>query len=293
MKKIILSLGVISLFALTANSQTLVNAGFETWKTDTNEFGMPIQEPEGWYTGNLGVSSPDAVSKSSDAHGGSSSVRISPIPFFGSQFPGLLFYEAANTQKLKYLNGYVKTNATIKDTFMISIEYFDSKTQEIEDVLQITSITRSAWTPFNIPISLSSNFNPDSISITILIMGSSGVYGMLDDLSFSNTPIGNAFGTPVTNSIVQRTKLGSLNDRLTPNPVSTVANLSFNLVKPSPVQISITDITGKEIKKLSFSETLNGLQNIEITTDEFVSGIYFYTIETGQGSVSKRFSVIK
>jgi hypothetical protein len=293
MKKIILSLGVMALFSITANSQSLVNAGFETWKTDTNEFGMPVEEPEGWYTGNLGISSPDAVTKSTDAHGGTSSARLIPVTFFGSQMPGLLFYEAANTQKLKYLNGYVKTNATIKDTFLISIEYYNSTTQETEDVIQLTSTARSAWTPFNIPISLSSGFSPDSMYITILVMGSSGVYGMLDDLSFSDTPIGSAFGTPVTNSVVQRTKLGSLNDKLTPNPVNNIANLSFTLVKPSPVQISISDITGKEIKKLSFSETLNGLQNIEITTDEFVSGMYFYTIQTAQGSVSKRFSVLK
>ena len=293
MKKIILSLSILTLFSYTGQAQTLVNAGFETWKTDTNEFGMPVEEPDGWYTGNLGISSPDAVTKSTDAHGGKASARLIPVTFFGSQMPGLLFYEAANTQKLKYLNGYVKTNATIKDTFLISIEYYNSSTQETEDVVQLTSTARSAWTPFNIPIGLSGGFNPDSMYITILVMGSSGVYGMLDDLSFSNTPIGSEFGTPLSGSIVQRNKLISLNDKLTPNPISNVANLSFNLIKQGPVSINILDITGKSVKTILLQDNLTGTQNVSIPTDDLKSGMYIYRIETLQGSVSKRFIVSK
>ena len=251
MKKIITTLSFLLFISLHSQSQIIVNAGFEEWKEDTGILGTPILNPVGWFTGNFGLSSPDAVSQSTDYRGGKYSAKIAPISLFTAALPGILGVDIATTQKSKFLNGYVKSKISANDTFIIGISYLKSSTQETFESAQRATASKSNWTAFNFQIDLPSNFTPDSVSIYVFVMGSMSSYGMLDDLSFSNTSIGTAFGSVVTNAIRPNKRSLAINSSISPNPAKDVANLSFNMTNPSKVEIVIHDVTGKELRRIN------------------------------------------
>lgn len=290
MKKILLASLCSFLLTGAVYAQTITNNGFENWEIDSSDLGTEIENPVGWFAGNLGLSTPDAVSKSTDAHGGSYSAKIAPTTFFGAPFPGVLFYEGASTLKPAYLNGYVKTNSGSKDTFAISLEFYDSKNDESHEVAQICTVPKSAWTPFNIAVNLPSGFSPDSFYISIVVMGN-GAYGMLDDLEFGSTPLGSAFGNSVSMNVNSRPKTVSVSDRFIPNPADKAATLQFEMINPGPVEVVITDLSGKVVEKLSPQGILSGKQSIELNTEKLHQGMYFYTLYTSEGIVTRRFAV--
>lgn len=67
-----------------------------------------------------------------------------------------------------------------------------------------------------------------------------------------------------------------------PNPVIDFANISFLLAHEGSIDLSIFDITGREIKNLWYDNLAKGKQTIRVNTDGFDNGIYFYTITYNQ-----------
>ncbi len=78
-----------------------------------------------------------------------------------------------------------------------------------------------------------------------------------------------------------------------PNPFNPVTNIKFDIPKSSNVKISIFDILGKEISVLVNEELNPGTFEINWDASNFPSGVYFYMIETGDYSESKKMILIK
>ncbi|MES2691724.1 MAG: agmatine deiminase family protein [Bacteroidota bacterium] len=78
-----------------------------------------------------------------------------------------------------------------------------------------------------------------------------------------------------------------------PNPASTKVFIPFYSERQAKALITITDITGKQVKTL---ETLanTGLNEAEVNTDDLNNGIYFYTYTTdGNVIATRKFTVHK
>jgi subtilisin-like proprotein convertase family protein len=78
-----------------------------------------------------------------------------------------------------------------------------------------------------------------------------------------------------------------------PNPFNPTTNIKFDLPKNLFVSLKIFDILGKEVSSLINSEITAGSYNIEWNASQYPSGVYFYKIETGNNTDTKKMLLIK
>jgi len=76
-----------------------------------------------------------------------------------------------------------------------------------------------------------------------------------------------------------------------PNPASTYARFDVMLSQPAMVNVNITNMMGQTIKVLPAKSMSEGSNTVSIDVSSMPSGIYFYTVETGRESVTKKMIV--
>ncbi|MCX6159771.1 MAG: SBBP repeat-containing protein [Ignavibacteriae bacterium] len=78
-----------------------------------------------------------------------------------------------------------------------------------------------------------------------------------------------------------------------PNPFNPVTNIRFSVAKPGDVKISVYDMTGREAAVL-VNENLNaGTYSVDWNAGGYTSGVYFYRMQAGNYSETKRMILIK
>ncbi|MCK5789063.1 MAG: Omp28-related outer membrane protein, partial [Chlamydiia bacterium] len=78
-----------------------------------------------------------------------------------------------------------------------------------------------------------------------------------------------------------------------PNPITSNAQIEFNLIEQSEVTIDIYNILGKKIQQLQDGTMASGLQKVQINTDNLDGGIYFVNITINNNTISKKVNIIK
>jgi len=82
--------------------------------------------------------------------------------------------------------------------------------------------------------------------------------------------------------------------QLSPNPVSgNIANLLINADQSFEAAVRITDAAGRTV---SFQAGLNfpqGESNVELNTEGLANGLYFVSIESGNGRNVRKMSIMK
>jgi len=68
---------------------------------------------------------------------------------------------------------------------------------------------------------------------------------------------------------------------LMPNPVDETATISFNVANSGNVTISIINMLGQEVSRVSSSKVAPGIQTITLGTSELTSGIYLVNVSSG------------
>ena len=95
----------------------------------------------------------------------------------------------------------------------------------------------------------------------------------------------------------QNVGINDINDNvsfaLKPNPAkqSDVLFADFKIIKPSNVNISITDLQGKVVKNVTNQFYVPGQHNIDVSINDLNTGMYLYNISTEFGSATKKFIV--
>ena len=108
---------------------------------------------------------------------------------------------------------------------------------------------------------------------------------------FGNTP-GNEYngGKLIeTKSIIN----GSLEINNYPNPFNPSTNISFTLPQRSNVKLVVYDVLGKEVATLANSVYETGKYDVTFNASNLPSGVYFYSITTAQGTISKKMLLVK
>jgi len=82
-------------------------------------------------------------------------------------------------------------------------------------------------------------------------------------------------------------------DQNYPNPFSSTTTIGYSVPQTSLVNISVSDIYGKEIKVLVNGEKDPGHYNIVFDRQDLVPGIYFYTLRTTGFIQSKKMIIMK
>jgi hypothetical protein len=116
-------------------------------------------------------------------------------------------------------------------------------------------------------------------------LSDSALYHYYHDFQ-SCIPIGIS---PVSNEIPQRYELY----QNYPNPFNPITKLKFQMPKSEFVKLVLFDVTGKEIAALVNEELIPGIYEIDWDASNYPSGVYFYTIVTGNFTQTKKMVLIK
>ncbi|MBX9850295.1 MAG: T9SS type A sorting domain-containing protein [Cytophagaceae bacterium] len=295
MKKLLLS---YLLFTMTfcLNAQ-IPNPGFETWAV-----GMGGDNPADWVSSNAayaifdaftGTSHPPSVIKETPAYAGSYAVKVKNTvgTFMGvtaDTLPGfVLAMSGTDSEGFPYtsrpaaLTGYYKfvqggTGAFPNiDTAVILIGLSKwNTTNDSRDSIAGAYFTiyqnASSYTALNIPLFYLNGLTPDSARIFIFSSFTSGksfpnTALAIDALAFTGT---TGINHPISFSGIQTY----------PNPAKDYIDIN-NI----PLEISIIEIrdfTGRKIKTTAVNSAL-----MKISTLEFTSGIYHYSLLDREGNI--------
>ena len=73
-----------------------------------------------------------------------------------------------------------------------------------------------------------------------------------------------------------------------PNPADEISNVSFILTKSSNVTITLTNMLGEEIMKSELGNVSAGENIYQLNTESINNGLYFVTVKTANGTVTKK-----
>ena len=125
-----------------------------------------------------------------------------------------------------------------------------------------------------------------------------GYYKMLD--GDGNTLFeGGAFPETETASLEGRNtvatdELTSLeNFTLSPNPVSDMMKLSFELAEEMPLNVAVYNTLGQNVKTVAAQTFSAGVQTIDVNAKDLTNGVYYIMIQSGSKQISRKFVVNK
>jgi hypothetical protein len=78
-----------------------------------------------------------------------------------------------------------------------------------------------------------------------------------------------------------------------PNPFNPTTTISFSLPFASHATLKIFDVTGRAVRTLIESPLRSGDHSIEFAADNLATGIYFYRLQTGELSLSRKMTLVK
>jgi hypothetical protein len=78
-----------------------------------------------------------------------------------------------------------------------------------------------------------------------------------------------------------------------PNPFNPVTTIKFNIPNNSYIKLSVFDVTGREIEQLINTELTPGEYSYQFNASNYSSGIYFYRLESGGFSETRKMVIIK
>jgi hypothetical protein len=76
-----------------------------------------------------------------------------------------------------------------------------------------------------------------------------------------------------------------------PNPASDVTRFTVSLEAPQTVSVNVTNLMGQTVITLPAERLSQGTHNINLDVSSLVSGVYFYTLEAGNESITKKMIV--
>lgn len=125
---------------------------------------------------------------------------------------------------------------------------------------------------------------PIAVKQTRVFAGTSGANGGVWWASIPLTGI-----EPISNIIPDKFLL----KQNYPNPFNPSTSIEFQIAKPGFASLKIFDINGKEVSDLVNQNLSPGSYKINFNASEFSSGIYFYTLKTGNFQETRRMVLIK
>jgi hypothetical protein len=82
-------------------------------------------------------------------------------------------------------------------------------------------------------------------------------------------------------------------DQNYPNPFNPVTTINFGIPKSSNVKLAVYDLLGREVQVLVNEFVQAGNHSVDFDASNFSSGVYFYTIRSGDFTDTKKMALIK
>jgi hypothetical protein len=78
-----------------------------------------------------------------------------------------------------------------------------------------------------------------------------------------------------------------------PNPFNPATKITYALPKAGDVELKIYDVLGREVATLVNEVKQAGIYTVEFNASNFASGIYFYTMKSGDFNAVKKMVLVK
>jgi minor extracellular serine protease Vpr len=78
-----------------------------------------------------------------------------------------------------------------------------------------------------------------------------------------------------------------------PNPFNPVTVIRYSLPQMSTVTLTVYDMLGREVKQLVDADMEPGMHTVEFDGSSLSSGLYFYRLDTGSGSIVRKMMLLK
>jgi len=78
-----------------------------------------------------------------------------------------------------------------------------------------------------------------------------------------------------------------------PNPFNARTNINFELAKASRVELAVYDISGAKVATLVNRNFEAGSHQVNWDANTISSGVYYYTLKTGDGEITKKMTLLK
>jgi len=267
------TIALVLIFLTVVNAQEIPNKSFEFWSG-----GDPVD----WLT--TDVSGFDAVSQSSDAYEGSSSVFMQILDA-GTTFVFLPSLQVSDglggigtpvTQRYGSFGGYYKFFPLGNEGFNVQVNMLFNGTLIGSGAFPFGATVN--WTEFIVPIVYITGETPD---LAILFMfladfggqGVVGTNGYVDYVMFgAPTDVEQINGLPEDYSLKQNY----------PNPFNPSTNIEYSIPEESFVELKVFDVLGNEVATLVNEQQQAGVYRADFTADNLPSGMYFARITANE-----------
>lgn len=288
MKKSVLTLTAIIISTVAFSQVQPPNIDFENWETLDGPISNQYEEPSDWSSSNecTALVNQFAVTKSTDAHSGTYSVRMETFAAFGNVKANGIITTAQmiclaagggqeggidyTTEFPDSLVGWYKYAPANSDSAYTQIMFLENNDLDTACFTRLDLHAAADWTRFSVPLCPEVSMgSAEKLSLFFSSSWGDGAQGeaevgsvlFIDDIEFVNAPQGideaesaNTWG-------------------VYPNPVQ--GELNVQVLKGQEANIEILDVTGKLVKKERIGE-----DNHQIDVNQLVTGIYLYQIRS-------------
>ncbi len=285
MKKTLITSLLVSVSFLTINAQTQPpNIDFEDWETLNGPISNQYEEPVGYGTSNecTALINQFAVTKSTDAHSGSYSVRMETFQAFGNVKANgiittaqLVCLAAGGGQEggISYteeypdsLIGWYKYAPANNDSAYSQIMFLSNNDQDTACFTRLDLHEAAEWTRFSVAICPGVMGSAEKLSLFFSSSWGDGGLGQaevgsvlfIDDIEFLTTVGIDEIPTESTWNVY-------------PNPVQ--GELNVQVLRGMQAEIEILDVTGKRLKVQKVNES-----NQTIDLSDLTTGVYVYRL---------------
>lgn len=289
MKQLYSLIAIILTFSLSLSAQNPIpNASFENWAG-----GNPVD----WATSNVpGVVT--NITQSSDARTGSSAARGEVASFSGVPLPPSLIAQPLSTgglipisQKYETLTGYYKMETQGDDAVFVSVEVYAAGGGLIgakNDLLPAVG----SYTQFSLPIDYFQSGDAANARISFTVLAQSGGASTVgsafhvDDLEFMGLvaiePVDAGY-VPQSNELRQNY----------PNPFNPNTTIEFSLHQSEHVVLTVFNALGQEVSRLIDEPLATGVYRSSWESGNLPGGTYFYRLQAGSFTETKKMVLSK
>jgi len=259
--------------------------------------------PQPWFFGNFVTSSSDTTEKVAQSNswltgfqpGNRNWLITTPVAINDSGT--LLTWESAPAQVGLYQDGYTAlisstdtTLASFTDTIVHYRQNINDDPSQFSSGLDHTAFDPNPDTTqgFDFGKLQADTFNldayiGDTIYVAFLHDSDDDFVLAIDDVMITSPlPTGAQARHQSINSV-----------QVFPNPVESTARLHYSISQPAGIQLTVYDLTGKELISLERNRKRAGFHSEKIDASGLPNGTYLYSIKVGQETVNGRLIVNK
>jgi hypothetical protein len=78
-----------------------------------------------------------------------------------------------------------------------------------------------------------------------------------------------------------------------PNPFNSSTSIEYSIREASPVQLRVYDILGNEVATLINEKQSAGSYHVNFTGTDLTNGVYFYKLQSGSFTETKKMNLIR